>query len=49
MYGRITKLFTSPLKGKPVQTITAADTSNQQKENPNNVNSNKATYASVAA
>jgi hypothetical protein len=36
-------------KGKPVKTITTDDTSNQQKENPNNVNNNKATYASVAA
>jgi hypothetical protein len=37
------------MKGKPVPTITIDDTTNQQKENPHNVNSNKATYVSVAS
>jgi hypothetical protein len=32
------------MKGRPVETITIDDTTNQQKENPHNVNSNKATY-----
>jgi hypothetical protein len=37
------------MQGKPVTNITTSNTSLQHKETPNDVHTNKATYASVAA
>jgi hypothetical protein len=45
----VAKELQKAMQGKPVTNITTNNTSLQHKENPNNVHTNKATYASVAA